>query len=448
MTKEQVVIQAVQAEQLAVQHPALTDGIMAVTLSPNVADAVNAGMLHGLEAVQNASPGMAAAAAVVGMAAAWLDNRRTGGVVNKMAWRSATAPIREVRGRPVRTAMAFAAITAGAAAPVGAAAFAFGLEHAVRTGQLGVVDKLTTDAGLDSDDLLVTQGGVNTPMDTSVVPTEVARDVKGSGFYVLLPNVREKNGERMDGLLFTDPTLERGTVTATGLTGIDKGQTVDINGVPQQVDALLDTNVAAMRREVMITSNDVAQEIMNTTDEEGNYWGVVLPTDLNDKDSVQSDLDQKYGEGAYSVMTVEEFKDGVEVFMANNGTAVLLLTAIIAAAGGTVNIASSVRKEVASKKKQIAVQKALGGSNYSAAAPEVQATAYKLVGALPLAALTAKVAETGANAANLGLGMNVSAKDMATALVIIGIPSVLMGSKAAGKIAKSTSPAQSMRETE
>jgi hypothetical protein len=430
------------------QVPLASEQVIAFSLSPNVADAVNAGMLQGLEAVQSGSPAIVAAGIVVGAAMAWRDRKRTHGMVNKMAWRSATSPLRSVRGGPFRKAAAYAALTSAAALPIGATAFTFGLENAVRTGQLGVVDELTQNIGLEDSTLLITQGGVDTPMDTSFVPKEVADQVGGAGFYVLLPNVKEKNGERVDGLLFTNPLLESGTVSATGLTGIGENEEVLINGSTQKVDKILDRDVAAMRREVLITSNDVAEDIMHINDESGNYFGIVLPNEQQDKDSVQNDLDQKYGENTYSVMTMQEFKDGVETFMSNNGTAVLLLASIIAAAGGTVAEVGMVKREIDRKKKTIATLKAQGGSNYTAAAPEIQSAAYKLVGAVPLAVLTAKIAETGANAANLGLGMNVGSRELLAGLVVVGLPSLGVGSLAARKITKSTAPVQAMRDSE
>lgn len=424
----------------------LVEPVLALSLSPNVADAVNAGMLSGLETVQNASPMLAASAAAIAMGAAWFDHRVSRDTGNKIAWRSATSSIRNKRGGPFRKAAAFVALTSAAALPIGATAFTLGLESGVRTGQLGVIDELSRSAGIENDTLLVTQGGVDTPMDTSFVPQDVAEDVNGAGFYVLLPNVSEKNGERMDGLLFTNPLLENGTVKVTGLTGLDADKEVLINGTPQVVDETLDRGVAAMRREVLITSNDVAEEIMHTTDEDGNYFGIVLPDELENKESIQDHLDEKYGDGAYSVMTMGEFKEGVETFMANNGTAVLLLASIIAAAGGTVAEVGMVKREIDRKKKSIATLKAVGGTNYSAAAPEVQSAAYKLVGAIPLALVTAKLAETGANAANLGLGMNVGPRELLSGFVVVGLPSLVAGSIAARKITKSTSPVQAMKE--
>lgn len=423
-------------------HP---NDVLGFSLSPNTADAVNAGLLTGLEAVQSASPGIVAASAAVAMGAAWADQRRTKGTVNRLAWRSFTEPL-YTKGKSVaRKAVGAAALTVSAALPIGGVAFTFGLENAVRTGQLGVIDDITERAGMDEQDLLITQGGVDTPMDTSFVPKEVAQYTGGEGIYTLLPNFRESNGERMDGLLFSLPSLPDGTVYATGLTGIKAGETVQINGIDQVIDETLDRKTAAMRREILIVSNDVAEEIMHTSDDEGNYFGVLVPKEDENRESLQNRLDEQYGEGKYSVLTIEDFKEGTETFMANNGTAVLLLTSVIAAMAGTVAETAAVRQRILNKKKSIAISKAIGGSNYAAAAPEVQAIYYKLLASLPLAGITAKTLEAGANAANLGLGMNVGPKELLAALVVVGAPSLGFGARTARNIVRKTTPVEAMR---
>jgi len=423
------------------------DDVLGFSFSPNVADAVNAGLLSGLESVQYASPGVVAASAAIAMGAAWLDRRHTGGIVNKLAWRSFTEPLHKLDNRSIiRKAAGAVALTVSAALPVGGVAFTFGLENAVRTGQLGVIDEISDRVGLDSDDLLITQGGVNTPMDTSFVPAEIAQEFNGAGMHVLLPNFKEQNGERMDGLLFSVPSLPEDTVYATGLTGIKPGQTVQINGTNQEIDKTLDRKTAAMRREVMIVSDDTAEEIMHTSDEDANYFGVLIPKTEGSHDIIQKRLDAEYGEGAYTVLTMEDFKEGTEEFMSNNGTAVLLLASVIAAMAGTVAETAAVRQKILNKKKVIATSKAIGGSNYTAAAPEIQAVYYKLMASLPLAGITAKTLEAGANATNLGLGMQVGPKELLAALVVVGAPSVGFGARSARNIVRKTTPVEAMRE--
>lgn len=416
-----------------------------INIPPSGADAVNAALANGIEGSLHAGPGLLVLSLAVSTGYAVSDHLRGKGSLNKIALRSCVPDVDDEKkqriSKPRRAVAAFAAATVAGTATAGLG-FVFSLERAVRTGQERVLNRIVNDAGLKSGDLMVTQGGVDTPMDDSFVPKPVAAEVGGVGFDKILPKaVAVKTGEKMDGLLFSLPTIDSGVVVASGLTGLDKtddDNRVRLNGVEVSIDGdNVDDDLAAMRRDIFLTSPNVASQIKHQTDDDGNYFGVIVQKeDGNSQEGVQRELDNEHGEGAYSVLTVEEFMQGTESFMLNNGTAVLMIAGLALAAAGAIPMASGLRRRVLENQGNIAVFKALGGTSQDAVRPHIQSAYAGLVASMPVAWGMATAAGVGANAINPGLGMSVTPRDAVTALVVVGGPAIARGAQAGFKIAK------------
>lgn len=418
----------------------------APTVTPATADTINSLIVKGIDGVQALSPSVAAASVVAASVAMAYDRLTTKGILTKRAVRE-SFPTPKRAGR-LRTAVSYIALTAAATAPTaavaGGAAFVLGTERSVRQGQLGAIDTMYEQAGIDDADILVTQGGVDTPMATSYVPKNVATEIikdktkdgaSGAGFYSFLPKVTNQSdrGQEMDGLVLSVPSLKPGTVIASGLTGLKKGDTAVVNGKEHKVTEDPQRKLASMQRETLLVSNDVAEQITGYEDGEGNYFGVYIPHENADQEKLQRELDEQYGAGNYTAITAEEFREGVEKFMGKNGSPILLLAAIAMVAAGIVTESAAAYKKTTQNMKTLGIMQAIGGSKYQNGMPEVLGAYFRLLSAVPTSALVGVSVAMGANSINLGLSSTVGVKELIGALVVVGGPSMAAATVAARK---------------
>lgn len=420
------------------------------------ANTINGAVVDIVSTLQTTSPAIVAASAAVAGYQILKDGSESRWAFTKMAVNS-IVPYKVSVPRKVRKVVAVTGMTAVA---LGLTSFAFGAEDAFRTGQSELLVDVAGRAGVDTEDtIVVTQGGADTIMDDSAVPKEVVESVEGVGMIKSLPKVmgveysddgtahRDGDGPEVDGILLTLPNLKPDTVTVTGLLGSKNGDDISVGGKVLEIDSVLGKDKAPMRREVIITSEDVAGEILDPTNDNApdDYFAGIIPG--GDKNEIQEILDKKYGEGTFEAMTFEEFDEGTAEFMSNNATVILLLLAIATTAVGANYERSGVVDRIDRRKKEIGVLRAMGCDLEKAMKPEMFQTYMRLGAALPLAWLIANGFAEVANNLNPGLNMDIGLlDDFTTALALVATTSAAAGYASGKRLIKNISPSSAMRE--
>jgi hypothetical protein len=434
---------------LAVKSSVIANNIAVV---PSTADTINHAIVIGMDALQTAAPAVTAAGIIATATMIAHDVRKTNQVSHNMARREVfEKSTAQNKSGKIRKAVGNTAFAMLAALPtslfMGGTAFTLGTEHSVRADQLKVLDTAFQEAGITPDDLFVTQYGVDTPMDTSFVPKSVAADLHAPGFYVQLPTVTDTDtGQKMNGLMLSMPTLPPETVVTSGLVGSKENDSINVNGERISVTEV-NRNLASMQRETLLVSNDIAEQIAGYESGDGAYFGLYIPHETISKESLQQELNRLYGEDRYTAITIEEFRNGTEDFMAKNASSLLMLVALaFTAAGISVGSASNYRQATKNRKTH-GTQKAIGATNYQVAAPEILAATYRLAIALPGSALIGGAMSKGANAINLGLSSAIDTNGLLAALVVIGTPTIAASAVAVRKSVRKITPAEAVRHT-
>ncbi len=413
-----------------------------------LANRINDAVVEGSSILQNGSPAIVAAGLTVTaykVAADYVGTNETGGLLMKSAFRSLFSSADPDKGRARQRDGLKKALGAVAATSIalGLTSFSFGAESSFRNGQADLLNTVAQEAGVDTDNtIVVTQGGTDTIMNTSRVPSSAVEAVGGVGFFVDLPQISNPKDtkETMNGILIGLPLPQDGSVEITGLTGVEKGEEVSIGGEEFRVSGEMGAEKAPMRREVAVVSTDVAKKVIGSVDshQDPDYYGALLPGDKSDITAVQEKLDKQYGEGRFSVATFGDFTKNTSKFMSYNASMILSLFAMSMTAIGVMYESSGLLRRIRDNRKNIAVLKAIGGDTNQSLRPELYHSVMRLGMAAPLSYLIANSATLITNEIAPGLNMEISQKNFLASLALIGLSSIALsyrrGKRAISKI--------------
>lgn len=360
---------------------------------------------------------------------------------------------KRVRLPRVRKLLAGTALVASAVAFMGGSA---AIEDEVSNGPNRPLDALLNDLGAQGGDsaIIVDDEGAMFMLDGRVSQAAIAdlqTEVRDSATFVPfgkdLPNI-QTNDKNLSGLVIgvgestnAGETCEEVRVSADEAADVEVGEIIEINGVEAEVRDVIN-GTSSMNRVTAVTDLETYNNCIIGNPDAPYFGAVVEGMTVEETNNLIGRTE--YDEDIVAI-TRDQFVENNRKFWQANGTPILLQEILYLGAFAGLAMAASLRNNLQRNIKEISTLFAMGVGEAQLKSIETLRALRRTLKSSVIAAPLVPLLAAGVNAAERGLQVGVSVRDVAVGYTVALASSIISARRAVRKFVKTNDPAEVLR---